>query len=191
MWTGVANIYISCSEDGGALSFCPVRYVVTVDDFGKAPDFVFVPEKIVMYYAVPLSSWALTKFVCVQMLRVTYCYAAPTVWRMEYCLTLWLPSVYTEFIKYTCYILWAGQLSRFSDWLLAGRSGDRIPVGARFSARLDRPGAHPASCTMVTGSFPGVKCGRGVLLTTHPLLAPRSWKSRAIPLPPSGPQLGL
>ena len=32
-----------------------------------------------------------------------------------------------------------------------------------------------------------VKCGRGVLLTTHPLLAPRSWKSRAIPLPPSGP----
>ena len=30
------------------------------------------------------------------------------------------------------------------------------------------PGAHPASCTMGTGSFPGVKCGRGVLLTTHP-----------------------
>ena len=29
----------------------------------------------------------------------------------------------------------------------------------------------------------GVKCGRGVLLTTHPLLVPRSWKSRAIPLP--------
>jgi len=32
-------------------------------------------------------------------------------------------------------------------------------------------------------SFPGVKCGRGVLLTTHPLLVPRSWKIRAIPLP--------
>jgi len=46
------------------------------------------------------------------------------------------------------------------------------------------PGAHPASCTMGTGSFPGVKCGRGVLLTTHLLLAPRSWKGRAIPLPP-------
>jgi hypothetical protein len=45
------------------------------------------------------------------------------------------------------------------------------------------PGAHPASCTMGTGSFPGVKCGQGVLLTTHPLLTPRSWKSRAIPLP--------
>ena len=37
---------------------------------------------------------------------------------------------------------------------------------------------------MGTGSFPGVKCGRGVLLTTHPLLVPRSWKGRAIPLPP-------
>ena len=36
---------------------------------------------------------------------------------------------------------------------------------------------------MVTGSFPGVKYGRGVLLTTHPLLVPPSWKSRAIPLP--------
>jgi len=44
------------------------------------------------------------------------------------------------------------------------------------------PGAHPASCKMGTGSFLGVKCGRGVLLTTHPLLVPRSWKSRAVPL---------
>jgi len=36
---------------------------------------------------------------------------------------------------------------------------------------------------MGIGSFPGVKCGRGVLLTTHPLLVPQSWKSRATPLP--------
>jgi len=36
---------------------------------------------------------------------------------------------------------------------------------------------------MGTVSFPGVKCGRGVLLTTHHLLVPRSWKCRAIPLP--------
>jgi hypothetical protein len=35
---------------------------------------------------------------------------------------------------------------------------------------------------MGTGSFPGVKYGRGVLLTTHPLLVPWSWKSRAISL---------
>ena len=33
---------------------------------------------------------------------------------------------------------------------------------------------------MGTGSFLGIKCGRDVLLTTHPLLVTRSWKSRAI-----------
>jgi len=33
-----------------------------------------------------------------------------------------------------------------------------------------------------TGSFRGVNYGRGVLLTTHPILVPWSWKSRAIPL---------
>jgi len=35
---------------------------------------------------------------------------------------------------------------------------------------------------MGTGSYPGVKYGRGVMLTNHRLLVPRSWKSRAIPL---------
>ena len=35
---------------------------------------------------------------------------------------------------------------------------------------------------MGTGSFPGVKSGRGVRLTPHPLLVPWSKKSRAIPL---------
>ena len=45
--------------------------------------------------------------------------------------------------------------------------------GARFSAPVQSgPGAHPASCTMGTGSFPGVKSGRGVTLTPHPLLLP-------------------
>jgi hypothetical protein len=39
------------------------------------------------------------------------------------------------------------------------------------------PGAHPASCTMGTGSFPGVESGQGMTLITHPLLVPRS-KSR-------------
>ena len=39
-----------------------------------------------------------------------------------------------------------------------------------------------APCTIGTGSFPGVKSGRGMLLTTHPLLVPWSLKSRAIPL---------
>ena len=46
------------------------------------------------------------------------------------------------------------------------------------------PGSQPASCTMGTGSFPGLKSSRGVTLTPHPLLVPWSWMSRAIPLLP-------
>ena len=45
--------------------------------------------------------------------------------------------------------------------------------GARFSAPVQTgPGAHPASSTMGTGSFPGVKSGQGVTLTPQPLLVP-------------------
>jgi len=58
-------------------------------------------------------------------------------------------------------------------------------VGARFSAPDQTgPGAHPACCTMGTGSFLGVKSGRGVMLTLHPLLVPSSRKGGAIPLLP-------
>ena len=67
--------------------------------------------------------------------------------------------------------------------LRAGQSGIESRWGRDFSPVQTGPEAHPASCKMGTGSFPGVECGRGVLLTTHPLLVPRSWKSRAIPLP--------
>jgi len=59
----------------------------------------------------------------------------------------------------------------------ANPGGDEI-----FCPVQTGPGAHPDACKMDTRSFPGVQCGRGVLLTTHPLLVPRSWKSRAIPL---------
>jgi len=62
-----------------------------------------------------------------------------------------------------------------SDWVRAGRSGDRVPVGWRNSAPvLTGPGAHPASNTMGSGSFQGVKrSGCGINHTPPPHLAPR------------------
>ena len=66
-----------------------------------------------------------------------------------------------------------GQLGRYSNSLWAGRSADRIPVGERFFTSVQTGSeAHPASYTMGTGSFPGVKRpGRG--LDHPPHLAPR------------------
>ena len=95
-------------------------------------------------------------------------------------------SISLATIKHT-YVFMCGPGSAvgIATALRAGRSGDRIPLGPRFSAPVQTgPGAHPASCTMGTGSFPGVKSGRGVTLTPHPLLVPWSRKSRAIPLLP-------
>jgi len=66
-----------------------------------------------------------------------------------------------------------------------------IRWGRDFPSVQTGPGALPASCTVGTGSFPGVKCGQGVTLTAHPLLVPRSWRTRAIPLPTLGAKPGL
>jgi hypothetical protein len=64
-------------------------------------------------------------------------------------------------------------------------SGIESRWGARYSAPVQtNPGAHPASCTMGTGSFPGVNFGGGVTLTPHNLLVSWSRKSRAISLFP-------
>ena len=66
-------------------------------------------------------------------------------------------------------------------WTVQGSN----PGWVRFSTPVQTgPGVHPASCTMGTGSFLGVKSGRGVMLTPRPVLVPWSRKSRAIPLPP-------
>jgi hypothetical protein len=60
-------------------------------------------------------------------------------------------------------------------------SGIESRWGSRFSAPVQTgPGTRPASCTMGTGSFLGVKSGQGVTLTPHPLLVPRSREGRAI-----------
>jgi len=83
--------------------------------------------------------------------------------------------------------------------LLVLFSGPGSSVGIATDYGLDGPGSNPGGdeifCPFrsALGSTqppvqwaPGLsqgKCGRGMLLTTHPLLVPRSWKSRAIPLP--------
>ena len=81
------------------------------------------------------------------------------------------------------------------DSLLVGRSGDRIPVGARFSTPVQTgPGVHPVSYTIGAWSAPGVnRPGRGV---DHPpssdlmpwLKKECHYTSTPPPLPPVGPR---
>jgi hypothetical protein len=53
--------------------------------------------------------------------------------------------------------------------------GSESRWGRDFSAHVQTgPGAHSASCTVGNESFQGVESGRGVTLTLHPLLVPRS-----------------
>jgi len=69
------------------------------------------------------------------------------------------------------------------DWLRVGRTRDRIPVGAKFSAPVQTsPGAHPASCTMGTGSFQGVEAAGAWGWPPTPSSAEGPRKSGAIPL---------
>ena len=60
---------------------------------------------------------------------------------------------------------------------------DRIPVGTRFSAHPDRPWGPPSLLYNGYRVFPGCKVQPGRASDHSPLLVPRSWKSRAIPLP--------
>jgi len=67
-----------------------------------------------------------------------------------------------------------------TDLLRAERSGDRIPVGEGFSAPVQTGSeAHPASYTVGTGSFPGLKrLGHGV---DHPPPSSAEIKERIDP----------
>jgi hypothetical protein len=78
---------------------------------------------------------------------------------------------------------WSGSSVGIATELRVGRSGDLIPVWARFFAPVQTgPGIHPVFCTMGTVSFPEVKSDRAVTLTPHFLLMPWSRKGSAIPL---------
>ena len=95
-----------------------------------------------------------------------------------------LKSVKIKYYNFTLKI-WTGKIETLiyiTDYGLGG-SGIESRCGRNFPPVQTGPGAHPASYKMGTVSSPGIKCGRGVLLTTHPLLVPRLWKGRAIPLP--------
>jgi hypothetical protein len=73
----------------------------------------------------------------------------------------WTVFIYAYMIKYDC--------------LRAGRSGDRMPVRAKFSAPVQTgPEAHTASCKLGNRSYPVVRCGRGVTLNPLAVLVPRS-----------------
>ena len=71
---------------------------------------------------------------------------------------------------YVCVCSSVGIATRYG----LGGPGIESRWGSRFFAPVQTgPGAHPAYSTMGTGSFPGIKSGRGVELTIHPHLVPR------------------
>ena len=106
-------------------------------------------------------------------------------------------SLFIIIIIIIIYFKWCGPGSSVSiatDYGLDGQ-GIESQWERDFPPVQTGPGAHTASCKMDTGPFPRVKCGRSVILTIHPLLVPRSWKSRdTITLPTlwttTGPVMG-
>jgi len=70
--------------------------------------------------------------------------------------------------------MWAGIAPSVMLLAKGGRSGDRNPMGAGFSAPVQTgPGAYPASYKMDTGPLSRGESGRGVTLATHTHLEPR------------------
>jgi hypothetical protein len=106
---------------------------------------------------------------------------------------IWSFSLAIAFIQtnliFYCYLI--GRWSRVAqsaqclatDWTTGRSRFDPRQRQKIFPlASVSRPalGAHPASCPMGTGVLsPGVKRGRGVTLTIHLHLVPRSWMSRS------------
>jgi hypothetical protein len=96
-------------------------------------------------------------------------------------------SIWFRHFYYCCTLFcMRGKLSHYSVWLRAGRPDDTGSIPGRNDrilplAFVSRPTLGPTqpSVQWVPGVLsPGVKRGRGVTLTTHPHLLPRSRMSR-------------
>ena len=67
-------------------------------------------------------------------------------------------STFSKKKTYYSYPCWLGSVVGIATGYGAGRSGDRIPVGTKFSAPVQiGRGAHPSSYTIGTGCFVGGK----------------------------------
>jgi hypothetical protein len=89
----------------------------------------------------------------------------------------------------------AGQLSQYSVWLRTGQPGDRGSIPGRGErifplTSVSRPALGPTQphVQWIPGVLsPEVKRGRGMTLTTHPHLVPRSRMSRSCRSSPRAP----
>jgi hypothetical protein len=79
------------------------------------------------------------------------------------------------------------RVAQYSAWLRTGRPGDIGSIPGKDErifplASVSRPALGPTQPPVQwvpAALFPRVKRGRGVTLTTHPHLVPRSWMSRS------------
>ena len=114
--------------------------------------------------------------------RIFICYLLRSVF--PYCCSCVYVLLLTLYLFMCCTSEIVGRVAQSvqrlpTGWTVRGSN----PGGARFSAPVQTgPEAHPASCTMGIGSFPGVRCDRGVTLTPHPFQYRGQKQSRATPL---------
>ena len=106
----------------------------------------------------------------------------------SYSLLLYVSNKYIHVLREYYFILQfiTGRLAQSVQRLATGWTvrGSNPGGGEIFRTCPDRAWGPPSLLYNGHGSFPGVKSGRGVTLTPHPLLVPCSKKGRAIPLLP-------